>query len=212
MRAAFLLALLLAGFSADRAFAVGLGGYLSVGGGKADWTYDFDVAGDVDADGDTGRAGLGFVMEIHPAGPSLFNYRLGVGYEAFGADFDFDNGPSDELELVGLVMDHTFGFALMRHDVARLWIGPQVRIGLYGGGFDDLPGDVFAAEFGIGGAFGANFHVGDAFTISTVAGIRVSGYGASNDDNGVAEGDITGAGGSAFLNLAFMARTGSDRK
>jgi hypothetical protein len=218
MRIPLLLLLMVAGASADRVFALGFGGYAYGGGGPVEGSYDFDGGPDLDMDGGTLHRGWGFVMEVHPAGRSIFNYRLNMGFEKFHACFDFeDTSPTfgPDFDAVGVAMDHTFGFAVLRHDVARLWIGPTVRLGFYAGEGDidevGVDGDFVVAEAGVGAAFGANFHIGHRFTISPSIGYRRSAYAGINDDNDFTD-ELTATGNTAYVKLSLMARTGSDAK
>ena len=151
-------------------------------------------------------------MDSNLAQDRLFNYRLNVGYDKL--DVEGDDWNDTTLELGGLVIDNTFGFGVLRTETFRLWLGPQVRLGFYGGETDNSGTKLEAAlfAFGLAPVVGANWNLGDSFTLSLVAGYRFMGFAGGvdlSDDSD--DGTFTGSGNMGFLNLSAMFRTGSDR-
>ena len=128
--------------------AAGLGAFANISPGAADWEVD-DAGLELDFEGDTRRLSFGFVMDTAPAQDRLFNYRLNVGLEAFEADWD---DTCCEMDLGGVAVDNTFGFGVLRTDSVRLWVGPRVRVGFYGGDLDPTGEEIYLLELGGGGA------------------------------------------------------------
>jgi len=208
----YVLMFLLLAFSGGSAFALGLGFYGTVQGGGGNWELENQSGVKFyDDDGDTGRLGIGFALDTAVARDKLFNYRLNVGLERF--DIDFDNSGGTTGEFLGLAVDNTFGFGVMRTEKVRLWIGPRVRVALYGGDYDnDSTVDIGLFEFGVGGVFGANFHVGPTVSLGFETGVMFSGYGGEVETNfaGV-EYDLTGSSANLFLNGVVMFRLRNDQ-
>jgi hypothetical protein len=220
-----LVLLMTVAFASQSAYAIGIGGYLSGRAGSQEWDMQGDAqivtpfgtfSADFDEpiDGDLTGAGLGFVLDTAPARNSVFSYRLNLGVAALNVDFDEPvlgiSAINDELELVGITFDNSFGFKLFRVDAVRLWLGPRLRVGLYGGElggpFEDF--DAVLVELGAGGVFGANINIGDAFTIGVSGGLMYSGYAGVIDI--IDDEELIGPGNTVFVNVSFMGRFGGD--
>jgi hypothetical protein len=203
IRHVLLIVLLMVAASGREVSAIGFGAYLSGQRGSGDWeieeqAFPFTL---IKADGDLRHFGIGFVLDTAPAQDRLFSYRLNVGLEEFNADLD-DLG--DALKLGGVSVNNTFGFQIFRSADVRLWAGPHVVTGFYGGALKELDFvDVALVEFGAGGSFGADFAAGERLSFSIVTGFTFSGFGGkieffTGDD------DLRGNGGSAFVNLSLI--------
>ena len=202
--------LALFGLSVSQAIAFGFGAYVegAVGSGEAE--IDWDWGGKTEEfDTDLSSAGFGFVMDSNLAANRVFNYRLNVGFDRL----DMEDEADTTLELGGLVVDNTFGFGIVRTRAFRLWLGPQVRFGFYGGETDNsgtkLDAAVFA--FGLAPVLGANLNLGAHFTLSITTGYRFLGFAGPvewSDDSD--SGDLAGNGGMAFFNVSALFRSGSD--
>jgi len=198
------------------AFALGMGFFGTLEGGSGDdWEIESPngVSRD-DYDSDVGRLGVGFVLDTAVAKDKLFNYRLNAAL--LGLDIELDNPNitgKGEAELVGLAFDNTFGFGVLRSEKVRLWLGPRVRVGFYVGDTDDFStsqdDDVAVAEFGVGGAFGANFHVGPTVSLGLETGFMISGY-AGEIETRAGNWDIEGSTASLFLNGVVLFRLSGD--
>jgi len=213
MRKLFLLSLvgLLFATMTSNAFAVGMGFFGTLEGGSGDdWELEApggSTFGDLDVD--VGRFGVGFVFDTAVAKDKLFNYRLNAAIVGVDLELTSDRFPGDnaDVDLVGLALDNTFGFGVLRSEKVRLWIGPRVRVGFYTGDVED--DDVTAAEFGIGGVFGANFHVSPVVSLGVETGFMISGY-AGEVETSFGDIDIEGTTGSLFLNGVVLFRLTGD--
>ena len=192
------------------AFALGLGFYGTVQGGEADWEFEDDFGRTINVDGgDMAQAGIGFALDTAVLKDTLFNYRLNVGLEGFEADL---GSTSVTAELGGIVADNSFGFGVMRTENVRLWLGPRVRLAVYGGDFNlESSFDITLVEFGVGGVFGANFRVGPTVVLGIETGVMISGYSGIIEDNFGDTEDVTGNSASTFLSGVVMFRLGSDK-
>ena len=163
---------------ANNSFAIGLGIYIDLGGGSGEAEYDIQGAEEFDID--TNLFGLGFQLETNPlSAKNVFSYRFQVGLESRGIEIEDDENAT--LELGGLVINNTFAFGGNPSEKIRLWGGPQILIGFYGGETDkEYLGDEISfsgAAFGIGVAGGVNFGVGSGKTIlTTTIGVRTLGF------------------------------------
>jgi len=191
-------------FASTNAFGLGLGVYFEGAGGTLDWKVEDDFGNEIDVDGDSKKAAFGFVLDTAVAANTVFNYRLNVGLTRFDADFD---GDDETLEMGGIAVDNTFGFAVYRSELVRLWLGPQLRIAYYHGEFEDSGFEVDIAEVGIAPVVGVNLNFGRTFTLAFSGGYRFLGYGGTDED----DEDIRGSGREAFGNLSLLFRLGDDR-
>jgi hypothetical protein len=161
---------------AGNAFAIGLGMYTEFGGGAGEAEYD--VSGAEEFDIDTSFFGIGFQFETNPlSAKRVFSYRFQAGIE--GRNIEDDENVT--FELGGIVINNTFAFGGNTSKKIRLWIGPQIMVGFYGGETDkEVEGDEISfsgAAFGLGVAGGANFGLGSGKTIlTTTIGLRSIGF------------------------------------
>lgn len=162
--------------SINYAAAVDFGMYAEFGGGSG--KAELDIAGADEFDIDANFWGLGFQFETSPlTAGNLFSYRFQAGFESR----DIENENNTTLELGGLVINNTFAFGGNVSEKVRLWGGPQVMVGFYGGETDeDFLGDDISfagAALGLGAAGGANFGLGSGATIlTTTIGLRSMGF------------------------------------
>lgn len=189
---------------ASRASAVGIGGYLEFAGGGGE--FDIDDSGVTYTDDVTTSSGtLGFILDTGPGGTSPFSYRLNLGLERLDIEFD---DLDDTLEMGGLVIDNTFAFAAVRSPAFRLWMGPQLNLGFYGGEFEDNSDiEAYLTSLAIGFTVGANIYPNPngRFAISPSIGLRYTGYwGEWEDTTTDYSDDLEGGTGSFFFNVAFL--------
>ncbi len=178
-----------------QAAAAGFGGYLE--GARGDGEFEYQYSSDFDVD--TEASGFGFVMDTDLSDRGPFNYRLNVGFERLDLEDDF----GDTLELEGLVVANTFGFAFVRRPDFRWWAGPQIRIGFYEGELaSDPTSDYEMVSFGFGGVTGVNF-VTNNVCFSASLGILATGYAGEEDTPGSSR-DVDGGTSTAFVNVAFL--------
>lgn len=188
-------------FGSGRASAAGMGFSVGFGGGSG--TVEYDIPGTEEIDVDASSFGLSFLLETDPLSAESFSYRLNIGIEAL--NLEDDSGVTAELG--GLVFDNTFCFRLAGDDTYRIWIGPQVRVGFYGGETDkEFLGETIeysAFAFGVGGAIGGNWSMGGDTIIGFDTGIRFTGYGGEAEWGGVKE-DFTASTSIFFVNFDMM--------
>jgi len=126
------------------ASAIGLGGYLN--GAYGSERFD-------ENDYNYTSLGGGLILDTAVEKDSLLNYRLEIGYDKK----TFDGGGERDK----YAMNNTFGFGILRNDLVRIWLGPEV--GIYycetAGGFNYFGG-------GIGPAIGTNVHLTDLISLS----------------------------------------------
>ena len=161
--------------------------------------------------------GIGFLFDTNVAENHIFHYRLNAGLEFFEhtyPEFVYDNtlmyyveSRTDAYALMRIALDNTFGFAVLRTQVLRLWLGPQVRLGW-------ILGDRSGVTLGAGlTLLGMNFNMGSVFTLSLEAGYRFAGniyfdtvsdysYDGTSWDS---EGSINNE---AYMKLSFIFRLG----
>ncbi|MBW2185654.1 MAG: hypothetical protein JRG71_04380 [Deltaproteobacteria bacterium] len=147
------------------AFAVGLGVFVDYSSGSGDLEVDGLQEVDIDSDMFAG----GFVLDTAPTNESVFNYRLNIGITDQTIDIEDDF----ELDLNGVYIENIFGFALIKNENFRWWLGPLIRIGYYEGDIYDV--DVEVGEFGGGVVTGLNFKAGSV-VLSPSVGVRYSAF------------------------------------
>ncbi len=183
-------------FGISSASALGLGTYYNLGWGDGEIEFDNDDDDyyyyhdddkfDIDTD-HRGRA-IGFVLDTNVAKNALFNYRLNVALDTI----DFGHG----FEADGYVMDHTFGFGVLRNKYVRLWIGPQINLAYY----EEHDFDLFG--IGIGPAMGVNIHAGDFISFTVTSGYKYNFLFGSN----AADDDYDGYEGQYYINFGMLFR------
>jgi hypothetical protein len=190
---------------ASNSFAIGLGMYIDLGGGSGE--AEFDVPGADEFDIDTAFFGIGFQLETNPlSAKKVFSYRFQAGLEA--RELELDDNDDITMELGGLVINNTFAFGGNPSEKIRLWGGPQILIGFYGGETDkEYLGDEISfvgAAFGLGVAGGANFGIGSGNTIlTTTIGVRALGFSGEAEWYGQDE-DLDGNATEFFLSVGVL--------
>lgn len=191
-------------FGISNAAALGIGTYYNSGWGSGTIEYDFDnyyydEDDDFDFDADYKTRAIGFVLDTNVAKDSVFNYRLNVSLDKM----DIDDGPSID----GFVMDHTFGFGVLRNKYVRLWIGPQINLSYYqedydrGNYYDDDDDDFDKFGIGFGPAMGINIHAGDIISFTITSGYKFNFIFGSNYGE-----DYTGTEGQFYINFGMLFR------
>lgn len=111
-------------FSASGAWAIGIGVYGTAGLARDSiklQDYDRNIVKTHDYFG-----GVGLILDTAAAKDELFGYRLKLEYNQFNVkDIDSD------ITLKGynyIGMYHTFGFGVIRTELVRFWIGPQIGL------------------------------------------------------------------------------------
>src|SRR4030042_5279790 len=104
------------------AMAVGIGGYVDIGGGGH--THDVKT-NDYTKPGDASFMNVmgGFILDTNTGGTGIFNYRLKLGggsYVNYEREMD--------LKISKIDMENTFGFGIVRKKMIRFWLGPSVGV------------------------------------------------------------------------------------
>lgn len=231
--AAALLAILLHG----SAFAGGWGPFFSWGrddptAGFPDDVIDYlrdagvppdiiEEAQQADLDFQIDHVTFGVLFDSAPSRDKLFNYRLALGFdistkaEITGVSFPGIgvslSGLAGELDQngYGFSMNHTFGFAVVRTELIKWWVGPGLRLNF---NYYNLDYDLEAANvfIGGGGETGVNIHVSPTISLCLGGGIHYNafGYAAGTDELGSL---VWGDGPFYFIQVGALFHTGSDR-
>ena len=183
-------------FGVQHVHALGIGGYFTFGSGKVEFKEDWSNSDEFFEQRNKGDAtyfGGGFVLDTAVAKDKVFNYRLQLGYERGKFEFDsvrdedLDIDISDDVEdfefdVNQYIFDNTFGFGIVRTEFFRLWLGPQIRLGVMeGDGSGSLisTGEKYDYEFfggilGIAPVIGGNFNLRNNLTLGVDLGYRYS--------------------------------------
>jgi hypothetical protein len=186
-------------FTGNSFAKVGLGFYLEAESGSGELEYD-DASWDFDVDAKL--FGGGFVLDTGIADQRVFNYRLNLGLTALDIEDDFGT----TAELRGVTIDNTFGWSIVRNPKFRLWLGPQIRLGIYTGDVEDVE-DIDGVTFAMGPVLGANFNVSDRVALAVTGGIRFKGFAGQSeydDPYGSYSDDLTGTTTSGFINFGVL--------
>jgi hypothetical protein len=190
-------------FLASNASATSFGAYLEFGSGSGEAEYDDDFSEEFDID--TGFFGIGFQFETSPVSEKkLFSYRFQAGFESREIEDDYDV----TFELGGLIINNTFAFGGNPSEKIRLWGGPQILVGFYGGETDKkVDGDEISfagAGFGLGAAGGANFALGNGRPIlTTTIGLRSFSF-AGRAERQDEDEALSGNAGEFFLSFGIL--------
>lgn len=138
-------------------------------------------------DGKRSLGGFGLLLDTSVSSDSIFNYRLQIGM-GFGTLSIDGMNYNEDITLTEYHMYHSFGFGIVRNDSVRLWLGPQIGLGLASGTYS-YPGstDTEYKEYyaSIGAILGLNVHLSESFSLGLSAGVRnnlaISGTDATAD-------------------------------
>jgi hypothetical protein len=122
-----------------------------------------------EASGNIEKIGVALVIESYPARDESFNTRLSFNLEKANLNSDEFIG-SESLNCFNT--DIALGVGLVTLPAFRIWLGPELRLGLANGSGDDFTKDTFARVVGFGALLGTNIHLGDNLDISLAAGAR----------------------------------------
>ena len=128
--------------------------------------------------------GIGLVLDTNVQKDALFNYRLGL--EAINREINNGNGSSclnncDYGRRYNIV--NTFGFALVRNEDVRVWLGPRINIAWNTQSGDK---DYFRTEFelGIAPVLGINVDLGKVVSLSFDLDYRISNITGASSNSG----------------------------
>lgn len=192
-------------FVGSDAMAVGIGLYTSYSTGSADWTAE-DDSGTLDFEDDTHHVGVGFILDTNLAKDSLFNYRLKLGYDKLVSE-EYRSGNKD-FEFDGFIWDNTFGFGVLRNEMLRLWLGPQLGFSGYSGENPYEEGDAHLFGVNLGAVLGLNFNPGNVITIALETGYKYTKYWGIQEMEYYDDFDLEVDEGVPFINFAIIFRFG----
>jgi hypothetical protein len=202
------MALLIIPLAATSAHAVGVGLYVSSGSGDSDidtGPYWWSVTNSANADLKLGSVGL--VIDTNLSGDRTFNYRFELGKE----DYTWEPITGGETKLKGTAMSHDFGFGVIRTDLIRFWMGPEIKLTKIN---DDAGGknyDMFGFGFGI--VIGLNINIKGPVTIGLKGGFlnqTMNGDVTFDSGSGFITDDISSDDTVSFLNAAVIFRFGEE--
>ncbi len=204
----------------------GMGIYVPFGGGGGTMTIT-DWVSDNEFDFDTKyEGGFGIVLDTKIARDGLFNYRLNLGFingTNTLKDYYMDIILSRD-DYKYYVMDHTFGFGVLRNSFMRLWLGPQIRLAIMNmeeekEAIDDsYTQSIYGIGFGLAPVIGANFNFGPVFTAAIEIGYRISSYAGTWEFDGYSSStgwvniseDFTTSENMFFINFSLLFRMGDN--
>ena len=117
------------------------------------------------------RLGGGFVFDNAVAGNSVFNYRLNLGLEGIADNLGDTSGLSYYFSGIRFNWLNDFGFALVRAQGLRWWLGPQQ--GLFLLNESDANGNgIVSFDGALGVVSGLNFNMARRFTLGLDLSVR----------------------------------------
>jgi hypothetical protein len=120
----------------------------------------------------------GILFDTNMAKNTMFNYRLNLGVDLSQVNFT-DSGTPVTMDIWKIMFNNTFGFGMMRSQMMRLWVGPQVGFGI---GFErTMPtasyyvsnNGFIEMDFYAGFAVGLNIHLMDSLSLCGDLGMRM---------------------------------------
>jgi len=149
-----------------QAYGLGFGGSLATGKLK-DKSDSLFGGATVTTKYDENRYSVGGYFDSNLGQQRLFNYRLGVAYQAMKADAD-----NSEFDLKGIAVENHFGFSLHRSATVRLWAGPLVKAEYLSGDETNYGDTSHESVFGIGigPVVGLNLRLNDSLFLAGTIG------------------------------------------
>ena len=178
----------------NQASAFGLGFYVEGGLGDGEIEFDFPFY-DVEKDVDIAHMGIGFALDTAIADALSKSLEL-----------DDEDGPV-ERDFDGVVFINDFGFAIFKRPRARVWIGPELKIGFYEGE-NQYDEDYNLVTFGLGPALGVNLGITETTFFTVKAAYVFSGFAGEYEGNSGYDYDIEGNMGVGTLNIGLMFKLG----
>lgn len=145
---------------------------------NATFTTDLDDD-DFEIDYDANVIGIGVQLDTNVARNRLFNYRVEILVEFVDGTSEYSlaglSGSSDDdFAAGGFGINQTFGLGLIRRPGFRLYAGPTLRLGLFGGEGEDIrlggteldATDYVGFDLGLGLELGLNLHTGKRTSVS----------------------------------------------
>lgn len=198
--------------------AFGVGGMFSAGSGESKWYRENEVADTVSDYADTGTVGGGVVIDTGKPDGMYFT-RLNIGID------DYSMRTGYKQRLTRFSVRSTFRFVLVKKEIFRFWLGPQVGVSYLFGrtGYRAYENDIIpymnpgiwplvesylhnTARYNLAGA-DAGLVVGFDFDIRQYATVTISGglrYGAQ-------VGGMAYRNGGVFLNNTLVYSHGLER-
>ena len=169
------------------AAALGLGANVTYSYRTGTWAgEDVNLGGNStyeDMDFSSNDLGFGFTLDTAVAKDKLYNYRLNINYQHSWFDVSLPEPPTalteiKEFEYDGFEIENIFGFAVMRREDLRWWVGPSIRISagraLLRGNGGSLVQNVPQLDAGAGLVTGVNLHRGKHLSVGGTFGYHIN--------------------------------------
>lgn len=186
------------------AMGFGVGGYF--GWGDYSFTSKPYLLPERQTHGSINRTGVAFIFDSNLAGANPYSFRFNFNIEK--ADLQSGDFNSSE-SLICFNFDAAFLIGLIRQTAFRIWIGPDIRLGIAKGNGSDFTKDVLSNVTGFGALIGTNIHLGDNFDLSLAAGVRYEIYNTSSQYG--TNATLRGNAAYAYLMAIFFFRTTDDK-
>jgi len=192
-----------------RMTAAGAGFYVSTGFGAGVYSDNDESRPNLD-DFTYQKVGLGggFVFDNALAGKSVFNYRLNLGLEGIADNMSDTAGLTYNFAGIRCNWLNDFGFALVRAQGLRWWLGPQQGLFLLNEA-DENGNGIFSFDGALGAVTGLNFNTPRGFTLGLDLGLRYVfeiATRARRSPNGDFDAAYIGNGWGLGMSISFMAR------
>jgi hypothetical protein len=192
-----------------RAMAAGAGFYVSTGyGGGVYSDNDASRPNLEDFAYQKVRLGGGFVFDNALAGKSIFNYRLNLGLEGIADNMSDTSGLSYNFAGIRCNWLNDFGFALVRAQNLRWWLGPQQGL-FFLTESDDNSNGIVSFDGALGLVTGLNFNMTRRFTLGVDLSARYVfelATRAKRSPNGDFDASYIGNGWEFGATISFMSR------
>ena len=195
-----ILAFVMLSLTGLNANAIGFGLYTTASNsGTAEWDYPNTVN---DFETDVDQKEIGIVMDTAVASDNIFNYRLQLA----SVKTSYERQGFNDIEMEGKIMTHTFGFAVVRNQTMRLWIGPQISLRDLDSKDNNLPLEIDGG--GLQAAAGINLYISPSLSLTGELGYSISNNYHVDSDTAFGHLDIEED--RSFFNVGIIYRFGDN--
>lgn len=143
------------------------------GAGNFDLASKPYLLAEVQASGTINKAGAGVLFGSDFYGNSIYNVKCDFVIDRSSLSSDSFTGSES---LISFNFGTVLCFNLVTKNPARLWIGPELRMGIVDGKGSDFTKDVSANTFSIGIQGGSDINLHGGYALSVIAGARYDRY------------------------------------
>lgn len=167
--------------------------------GSFDFTSKPYLLPEKKASGTIRKTGAALILDSGPLENERLNLRLSIGYERA----DLDARETDKTESFDCFnTDIALGIGMVSFSRFKLWLGPDLRLGLARGSGPDFTDDVLARVVGFGAQAGADYSPCEDLRLAVSVGVRHEVYRSGGQVG--ADNSLSGSASYGYVSLAVL--------